>query len=144
VSLRSFYAVDPGVDYFAWAFVDQIAQIVLCGLYRGRPRDFFENAGGAVVIEDQRILPGVKARHADIINLAQSAGAIESHFDNVTWAPLLQFPKPKRGCQSIPEQRCRKYMTPAELALFETHGKGELEHLWDAGYFALKYSGRIT
>lgn len=145
--MRSFYAVDPGVNYFAWAFYgnERIAQ---CGLFRGRAYEWarhYSVSGFSLVIEDQAILPG-KRFHADIIDLAQAAGGVANQFpeDRVTWAPLLQFPKPKKGQQSIPEQRCRKYLTKEELALFLAHGKTELEHLWDAGYFALKYAGRLT
>jgi hypothetical protein len=142
----NFYAVDPGKKYFAWVFVTTDRSINACGVEQRRGRDVFLHRTGpdapALVIEHQRIIPGHAASPNDIVDLARSTGEIAGQFDDVTWAPLLNFTKPKRGEMSIPEARCRKYMTPAELALFTVHKKGELEHLWDAGYFALKYSGR--
>lgn len=143
---RNFYAVDPGKNYFAWAYVSDDGGISACGVFRGRGRDMFTSEQGevALVIEHQRILPGNPARANDIVDLARAAGDIAGQFDDVTWAPLLNFTKPKRGQMSIPEARCRKYMTLEELCRFECHKKGELEHLWDAGYFALKYAGRLT
>lgn len=143
--MKPFYAVDPGVKYFAWVYCGA-KEIVDCGLYHGRGRDMFKGETYCgLVIEDQRVFTGAKlAYREDIIDLAQAAGDIAGQFDDVTWAPMLNFTKPKKGQPSIPEQRCRKYLTPTELEMFLAHSKKDLEHIWDAGYFALKYSGRIT
>ena len=87
-------AVDPGYRAMGWALF-QGDQLESCGLARGvllsetvskLPVTFCNE----LVVEDQQIYRTTKARHADILKLAQSAGAVigaVKHFNLTMYLP---------------------------------------------------------
>ena len=131
-----FVTIDPGADT-GWSLWGSNG-LELCGL--GDPR----LKKGSVILDDhtcvtdvwiesQAIYPGRGgARPADIIKLAQSAGAWAGIYATlgaeVHWVLPAQWkgqiPKPKRGETYIVEKRVLAVLSPPERAVLELGCKG--------------------
>lgn len=130
-----FLAVDPGVKYFAWVYVDG-------GLIREAGLD-----------EDNRFLahrwPGCSTcvcesqfsssqyKVKDILNLARSAGEIAGQFQHRVYVQPSQLPK------KLFQERGWDAMRESERNAIASLSKAAQYHVKDAASIAMKYLGRI-
>jgi hypothetical protein len=134
---KTFLAVDPGTDYFAWAEVSD-GVIRKCGLW-GFQKTFFRLRQlcfpgiSLCVIETQKV--HTAKTKEQVVPLAQAAGGIAYQFPEQRWV-WDTTPKRQRWAQT------KKRLTPNELALLDGFNKTEQGHIKDALAFAVRYLRR--
>ncbi len=142
--LCDFDAIDPGVEYWAWArFVGGCLVKVGMDCHDPSPRFRLECTPLTVVIEMPQTYRNGKARSKDVDNLIFSAGAIAARYQDV----VQYTPNEWKGQveKEIHQPRILKALECSERKILAGLKKKDLKHILDAvglGLFHLDRLGR--
>ena len=116
-------AVDPGVKCMGWAMF-QTEFMIDCGLARGANlqqtlADLPVSFCSHLVVEDQQIYQTTKARHSDILKLAQAAGGVIGRVQCFN----LELVKPRTWKGNVPKtifmSRILTKLDESEISIFD-------------------------
>jgi len=128
--------IDPGVQYFAWALINENRELELCG--KTSRECIAEIARYASRVEIERPWgKGKRTTQADIDDLNIAVGEYGGHFK------VRKYRRPYTAPKELRHERAFAALRPHELARlpkFKTH----LHHVGCAVYMGMRDTGRLV